>query len=215
MSPCRSAVGVLSAAVFVGIIVYLINVLSMVEHSERVIGNANEISKLSVDMETGMRGFLISGDESFLAPYLTAKPKIDAEIDVAVASWWPTTGMQVDRLRRVAAAQQQWEIYANEMIALRRANGDYVDAGAAAGAARCLTDDVRREFADFLEAEQTPAPAAQRRRAQRDHAGRSGSTWCSALCVAGLLAVFGRRELMRPVGHLHQRARAAERTQPK
>jgi CHASE3 domain sensor protein len=64
--------GVLSALVFVGIIAYLINVLSWVEHSEHVIGRANEISKLSADLETGMRGYLLSGDEDFLSPYLLA-----------------------------------------------------------------------------------------------------------------------------------------------
>jgi uncharacterized integral membrane protein len=38
--------GVLSAAVFVAIIAYLINVLNWVEHSQEVIGKANEVSKL-------------------------------------------------------------------------------------------------------------------------------------------------------------------------
>src|SRR5689334_12386440 len=72
--------GVLSALVFVGIIAYLINVLSWVEHSERVIGKANEVSRLSADMEAGMRGYLLSGEDDFMAPYLRAKPQIDAEL---------------------------------------------------------------------------------------------------------------------------------------
>src|ERR1041385_3170403 len=72
--------GVLSALVFVGIIAYLINVLSWVEHSEHVIGRANEVNRLSSDMEAGMRGFLLSGDDDFLAPYLAAKPRMDAEL---------------------------------------------------------------------------------------------------------------------------------------
>ena len=187
-------VGALSAAVFVGIIVYLINVMGMVEHSERVIGNANETSKLSVDMETGMRGFLISGDEAFLAPYLSARPKIAAEI-ASLSELVADNGMQVDRLRRVATAQQQWEIFANEVIALRRANGDYVTP-VSSGRGKLLTDDVRREFADFIEAEQTL-------RQQRNESARSVIMWSvisylvfSAL-VAILLAVFGRRALMR------------------
>ena len=48
-------VGVVSALVFVAIIAYLISVLNWVEHSEKVIGNATEVSKLSADMETGLR----------------------------------------------------------------------------------------------------------------------------------------------------------------
>jgi len=47
---------VLSAAVFVAIIAYLVSVLNWVEHSQEVIGKANEVNKLVSDMEAGMRG---------------------------------------------------------------------------------------------------------------------------------------------------------------
>ena len=60
-------VGVLSVALFIGLIFYLLSVLNWVEHSEHVIGNVNEISKLNSDMESGVRGFLITGDEAFRA----------------------------------------------------------------------------------------------------------------------------------------------------
>ena len=187
-------IGALSAAVFVGIIVYLVNVMGLVEHSERVIGNANETSKLSVDMETGLRGFLISGDEAFLGPFLTARPKITAEI-ASLSSLVSENGMQVDRLRRVATAQQQWERFADEMIALRRANSDYVTP-VRSGRGKILTDDVRREFADFIEAEQTL-------RQQRNDDARSVIMWSVGIylvfsgLVAVLLAAYGRRALMR------------------
>ena len=42
---------VMSAAVFIGIIAYLLNVLSGVERSEQVIAKAYQSSKLAVDME--------------------------------------------------------------------------------------------------------------------------------------------------------------------
>ena len=54
------AAGVVSAGVFIVLLVYLINTMNWVEHSERVIGSANEISKQMVDMETGMRGYLLA-----------------------------------------------------------------------------------------------------------------------------------------------------------
>ncbi|MGK9527597.1 CHASE3 domain-containing protein, partial [Salmonella enterica subsp. enterica] len=58
-------VGVLSAAFFVVLITYLLSVIQWVEHTDRVINNLNESSKLTVDLETGLRGFLITGDEHF------------------------------------------------------------------------------------------------------------------------------------------------------
>jgi CHASE3 domain sensor protein len=96
--------GVLSALVFVGIIAYLINVLSWVEHSERVIGRANEVSRMSADMEAGMRGYLLSGDDEFMAPYLQAKPKIEAELN-SLAKMVDDNPSQADRVRRIRAAQ--------------------------------------------------------------------------------------------------------------
>jgi CHASE3 domain sensor protein len=69
------AAGVVSAGVFVVLLAYLITTMNWVEHSERVIGNANQLSKEMVDMETGMRGYLLAGDDAFLQPYLLSKPR--------------------------------------------------------------------------------------------------------------------------------------------
>ena len=48
-------IGVVSVAIFVAIVSYLLSVLAMVEQSERVIRQGNEVSKLAVDQETGQR----------------------------------------------------------------------------------------------------------------------------------------------------------------
>src|SRR6476661_5366924 len=118
--------GVLSALVFVGIIAYLINVLNWVEHSERVIGQANEVSRMSADMEAGMRGYLLSGDEGFMAPYLETKPKIEAELNT-LARMVEDNAAQADRVRRIRAAQKEWELFAEEAIARRKQNADVVE----------------------------------------------------------------------------------------
>ena len=47
--------GVLSALVFVGIIAYLINVLSWVEHSERVIGRGLEENRCLASLDQGAK----------------------------------------------------------------------------------------------------------------------------------------------------------------
>src|SRR5665647_2365236 len=72
-------VGLVGAALFVGLIFYLLNATNMVEHTDLVLRKANTMEKLSIDQETGMRGFLITGDENFLDPYEVAVPKLGAE----------------------------------------------------------------------------------------------------------------------------------------
>ena len=118
-------VGVLSSLVFVAMIVYLVNVLTWVEHSERVIGDANQISKMSAEMETGMRGYIITKDEAFLAPYKSAAPRIEAELD-SLLEEVSDNPQQVTRLRKVQAAQKLWQQFASEIIETRRQDGDYI-----------------------------------------------------------------------------------------
>lgn len=187
------AVGVTSAAVFVALIFYLLSVLNWVEHSERVIGNANEISKLSVDMESGVRGYAITDNLSFLAPYELAKPRVAAEMAtlMQLVSDNPT---QVDRLKRIAAMQSQWENFAQTAIRMRRNNEDY-KTYIANGNGKLQFDEIRREFADFLTSE-------KRLRQERNSEARNVTIAVVAIyliisiLLSGLLAFFGRRELI-------------------
>ncbi len=185
---------VVTAIVFVGIIAYLINVLNWVEHSERVIGNAQEVSKLSAEMETGMRGYLLAGDEAFLSPYLLAQQRVKTGMQ-GLAQLVGDSPAQLERVRRIEGALVQWERYASEMIERRRRNDpDYLEV-VRTGRGKILTDDIRRTFEDFLEFE-------RRLLRERNDEARSVTTWSVAsflalsLLVGVGLAMFGRRQLV-------------------
>ncbi len=47
----------------------LLNTTHWVDHTHRVIESAMKIEAAAINMETGMRGFLISGKDKFLEPY--------------------------------------------------------------------------------------------------------------------------------------------------
>jgi signal transduction histidine kinase/DNA-binding response OmpR family regulator len=193
--------GMLSALVFVGIIAYLINVLSWVEHSEHVIGRANAISRLSADMEAGMRGYLLSGDEEFLSPYLLAKPKMEAELN-SLARLVDDNLSQRERVERIRAAEKEWQLFAEDMIVRRRREVDFIDA-IKGGRGKSLTDEMRRQFGDFIGEEEHLLQ-------ERNSSSRSVIAWSVgafllfSLTVAGLLALFGRRELMNLSGAYNQ-----------
>ncbi|WP_288379666.1 response regulator [uncultured Massilia sp.] len=187
------AMSVVTAIVFVGIIYYLINVLSWVEHSERVIGQGQEVSKLSAEMETGLRGYLIAGDENFLSPYLLARQRMEDGLRT-LAELVKDNQVQTDRVRRVQSIETQWVQFAEEMIALRRANGD-VETPVRTGRGKNLTDDIRRTFELFLDAE-------RRLLQERNDSARRVTTWSVAsflllsIAVGIGLALFGRRQLV-------------------
>ncbi|MFT4579745.1 MAG: signal transduction histidine kinase/CheY-like chemotaxis protein [Nitrospinales bacterium] len=56
------------------------NTNKQVEYTHQVLEHASKIEKLIVDMETGERGFLISGKEEFLEPYETGKRQLVDEV---------------------------------------------------------------------------------------------------------------------------------------
>ena len=185
---------VVTAIVFVGIIAYLINVLNRVEHSERVIGSTQETSKLVAEMETGMRGYLLAGDEAFLSPYLLALQRVQNGL-LGVAEMVSDNPQQVERVKRIQAAQTQWKDYASEMIERRRRNDPaYLDA-VRSGRGKILTDEIRRTYDEFLEVE-------RRLLRERNEEARRVTTWSVisflllSLLVGGGLAMFGRRQLV-------------------
>ena len=189
--------GGLSALIFVLLIFYLLAELKSVEHSEQVIGNANEISKLAADMESGMRGFVVSGDEDFLSSYQTARPKIKVDTD-ALTLQVSDNPTQVARLGMIGKLQTDWDVFAQETIMLRRQNGDAA-ALLRTGRGKLQFDRIRTEINAFLEVE-------QRLRRERTDSARDATInvvvlyLILILSMTGLLAFFGRRDLMRLSG---------------
>ncbi|MET0609638.1 MAG: response regulator [Pseudomonas caspiana] len=187
------SVGVISAIFFIGLISYLLSVIQWVEHTDRVINNTNRSLKLSIDMETGMRGYLLAGDERYLDPYELAKPALAAELkglEVLVSDNPP----QVDRLKRIQALQDDWQQYAEEMINQRRIKGEYI-APLRTGRGKRLTDEVRSQYEEVIAIEQ------QLRLARNADVTRTTILCVSlylifVLSVSGILAYIGRRDLL-------------------
>ncbi|WP_122500036.1 response regulator [Pseudomonas viridiflava] len=186
-------VGVLSAVFFILLISYLLSAIQWVEHTDRVINNTNRSMKLSIDMETGMRGFLLTGDQHFLDPYEVAKPLLVAELQglQALVEDNPT---QLDRFRRLLTLQEEWNVFAIEMIKLRRENGDY-QTPVLAGRGKRITDQIRTEYDQAVEMEQ------QLRLTRNAEVTRSTVMSVAlylvfVVIVSGILAWVGRRDLM-------------------
>ncbi|SDY35301.1 response regulator [Pseudomonas sp. NFIX28] len=186
-------VGVLSAVVFVSLISYLLSTIQWVQHSDRVINGINQAAKLTVDLETGMRGFLITGDEHFLDPYEVAKPQIFSELR-GLRELVADNPQQVDRFKRLEALQEEWGLHAKNMIELRRQSGDYRGA-VQSGRGKRLTDQMRKEYDEAVTME-------QQLRVDRNQTVTRTTILSVALyllfvvIISGLLAYIGRRDLL-------------------
>lgn len=87
------------------------NFTFLVEHDLEVLQNAQKLQKLVVDAETGQRGFLITGDESFLEPYKQGIQGFNSliRIEKELVSDNPN---QVEKLKKIQALFDEWNIKA-------------------------------------------------------------------------------------------------------
>src|SRR3954451_1494161 len=56
----------------------LLSTARWVDHTDEVIGQAHYAQSLLLDMETGVRGYLVTGSKPFLEPYTRANSQVDA-----------------------------------------------------------------------------------------------------------------------------------------
>ncbi|RVU39479.1 methyl-accepting chemotaxis protein [Hwanghaeella grinnelliae] len=98
--------------------------LKWVEHTYAVIGKADSMLAAAIDMETGMRGFLLAGQEEFLEPYNSGNEtfhEIVAELQDTVSD----NPAQVALLQEIDTTISDWATQVVEpMIDLRRKIGN-------------------------------------------------------------------------------------------
>jgi len=95
-----------------------------VDHTNKAIARSSSIVGSAVDMETGMRGYLLAGKETFLDPYKGGQEATYS----AIADLQKTVSdnpRQVDRLAAAEKVLKEWQQNVTEpTIALRRKIGD-------------------------------------------------------------------------------------------
>lgn len=95
-----------------------------VEHTYRVIATAQAIIAAAVDMETGMRGFLLAGKEEFLSPYINGKEQFSS-LTSQLSNTVSDNPAQVMLLGSAKSTIDNWiSSVVEKQIALRRSIGD-------------------------------------------------------------------------------------------
>ncbi len=101
----------------------LVEIKDWVTHTYKVIAHTNQIHKLVLDMETGERGFLITGRENFLEPYYTSINQYKAEVE-ELKKHISDNPSQMRLLQEVDDLVAEWQINAaaREIEARRQVN---------------------------------------------------------------------------------------------
>ena len=109
----------------IAIVIYLnvhtlIDSAHWVSHTNKVMAHGNDLITQLVNMETGVRGFLVSGEDHFLEPYHAGLEKFETEIK-ALKQTVNDNPAQVALLEKIHSQEKEWlELSAKREIAERR-----------------------------------------------------------------------------------------------
>ncbi len=152
-----------------------------VNHSEQVVSQSEALLSVATDAETGVRGYVISGEEAYLEPYLAAVARLgehQRRLDGLVAGS-PAQGQRVAALQALVA--ERFALL-EAVVALRRSAGfDAARALVTGGRGKLLQDRIRGEVSGIAGAE---AASLARLEAETSEAVRAART---AVIAAGLL----------------------------
>ncbi|MFK0520818.1 methyl-accepting chemotaxis protein [Paenibacillus illinoisensis] len=94
----------------------------LVDHDMKVHALTYELEKNMVDMETGQRGYVITGQESYLEPYIAGKEQL-VELKEQLADLISKNPAQLTLLQDIHSSMNVWIQVAGEpVVSLRQAN---------------------------------------------------------------------------------------------
>ncbi len=101
----------------------LVSLTSWVDHTDQVISKINFIERQVAELESGSRGFVITGDPAFLDTYKNAL----TELPIAIGKFRDLVldnPKQTDRIDRITVLLAEWETVADHVISIKKSHGD-------------------------------------------------------------------------------------------
>jgi signal transduction histidine kinase len=170
--------------------------------SEQVLVAANQLERLVVDLETGERGFIITGDASFLQPWYAARAAFPGQAAALERLAAEHSAGQRIRAQQIRTATDAYiREYSVRVVAAARHDRPAVQTVAVTMDGKHRVDVIRARFTTFMAAEQRLLTARQARAAADAHR----ATVTAAVGVAGsiiLIMLAGgylARAVVRPV----------------
>jgi len=136
----------------------LVKDFGWVNHTHEVLADASSLEAAAVDMETGMRGYLLAGKNEFLAPYNQGNKTFNTLIQ-SLSNTVSDNPAQVKLLKEISSTISQWQSKVTEpVIALRAEIGDAKSMNDMAGIikkaqGKQFFDKFRGQLQTFIERE--------------------------------------------------------------
>jgi signal transduction histidine kinase/CHASE3 domain sensor protein len=184
----------------------------LVQHDLKLADDAEQLLRLMVDLETGKRGFLLTSDERFLAPYEQARTELEGVLADAQAV--AENGMEDERVAAFGRLVRQWIKDVSEPQI--RAHTRDVVAPQSADEGKLFTDEMRSILNGLRQHALDEADA--REQIAFDAAGDSQRATRTVLLVAIIIAlvsgVWIARDIAGTTARLEEALSATGRLQP-
>lgn len=131
-----------------------------VQHAGQVITQSYQTLTLILDMETGVRGYLATGDRDFLEPYERSGPKVGVAIEALDNLIEAEDTQEEQHVSHIKAAFNNWRRFAENSIH-QRAAGASAAADIDNAHARFMMDNIRDNFASLVASEEERRTNAQ------------------------------------------------------
>ena len=196
------ALAFLVGGVFVWQVTMLLAVNQRVEQSDQIIDAATRLQMLLIDMETGLRAYVITEKAAFLEPF----DKAMAPLNGTLAELRQRLGdkpQSLATLAEISEREKQWQEYADR-VKVGVGKGDEAKSVVTAGQGKELMDAIRESVKKLIDSETLV-------RQQQSHTARMTATVVLAtsigLCIAiGLLSAYLVRRQLFAVAGTYSRA---------
>jgi CHASE3 domain sensor protein/anti-anti-sigma regulatory factor len=180
----------------------------LAEHSQQVLAAADAVQRLTVDLETGLRGWQLTGDRQFLEPTQEARRELPARLD-ELARLVRDDPQQAARVRSLTSGIDSYvENYIGPALTMDPAQLTLAERRATTAEGKSRLDSVRSDFDAIRSTESRLATA--RSQDARESSERAETLGVAALVVLLLMlvaaVVYLARAVVAPVARTAQAA---------
>lgn len=169
----------------------LLDMTTWVDRSQQLISQSHRVQKLLTDMETGLRGYALTGDREYLNPYEEARTELDSAL-AKIHRLVEEQPREIARVKKVEALAKEWVVRYSDVTITRLKGGRRRVYDPAIG--RTMMDEMRDELSQLIQVA-TVLREERVERAQTMARVLSGGGVLFALSLGFFLALSARRHI--------------------
>ena len=157
-------------AFLVSAVVGMRDTAALARETEEVLASANDLERLVIDLETGQRGFQLTGDEAFLQPWIAARASFDgqaAELKRLAAAHHVSQAGRAEQIAREGASYIR--DYSVPVVREAQQNLSSPPSQQVSAEGKQRMDRLRVQFREFVQFERGLAPERDARSSAAAH----------------------------------------------